>query len=352
MFAQSPRATGVYVAPVQSQLFTDTVEALGTLKANENVVLTATVTELVTAVNFTDGQRVTQGDVLVQMDDSEEVAQLAEAQSRVQEAQLQVNRLAPLIDRGSASKRAYDESVSDLNAAKARARAAQSRIDQRRIVAPFDGVVGLRNTSAGALLQPGVMVTTIDDDRTMNLDFSVPEVFLSTLTPGLAIQAAADAYPERLFQGSVASVDARVDPITRSVVARARIDNADLSLKPGMLMRVELAKNPRQALVVQEEALIMDGRRVFVLVAVERDDQWIAEKRQVEVGARRKGEAEIISGLSANDKVITHGTQKAKDGAAIEVLAIENDNQPLSELLQQQKVKANSPINATAQRES
>jgi len=342
----------VYVAPVVQSEFVDTVEALGTLKANENVSLAATVTELVTAVNFTDGQRVITGDVLIQMDDTEEIALLEEEQSRVDEAQRQVDRFKPLISRGSVSELTYDQSVGALSAAKARLRAVQSRIDQRKIVAPFDGVVGLRNTSVGALLQPGSVVTTIDDDSVMNLDFAVPEVFLQSLVPGLKISATTSAFPDRTYIGEVASVSTRVDPITRSIVVRARIDNADRSLKPGLLMRVTLKRSPRQANVLQEEGIIADGRRNFVLVAVEKDGHIIAERREVQIGARRKGEVEILEGLVSGDLVVTHGTLKARDGSALNVLAVEENNETLVELIELHEVTDDTQANASAARKA
>jgi len=342
----------VYVAPVVQSEFVDTVEALGTLKANENVSLAATVTELVTAVNFTDGQRVITGDVLIQMDDTEEIALLEEEQSRVDEAQRQVDRFKPLISRGSVSELTYDQSVGALSAAKARLRAVQSRIDQRKIVAPFDGVVGLRNTSVGALLQPGSVVTTIDDDSVMNLDFAVPEVFLQSLVPGLKISATTSAFPDRTYIGEVASVSTRVDPITRSIVVRARIDNADRSLKPGLLMRVTLKRSPRQANVLQEEGIIADGRRNFVLVAVEKDGHIIAERREVQIGARRKGEVEILEGLVSGDLVVTHGTLKARDGSALNVLAVEENDETLVELIELHEVTDDTQANASAARKA
>lgn len=329
------KAVPVYAAAVKLSEFTDTVEALGSLKANENVSLASTVTELVTAVNFVDGQRVVKGDVLVQMDASEELAQLAEEQSRVNEAQRQVDRFKPLISRGSVSELAFDQSVGDLSAAKARLQAAQSRVNQRQIVAPFDGVVGLRNTSVGALVQPGVLVTTIDDDSSMKLDFSVPEVFLQTLKPGLKISATTSAYPDQVYVGEVASVGSRVDPSTRSIMVRARLDNAQRILKPGLLMRVVLQKSPRQAKVVQEEGIIANGKRNFVLLAVTNGGQTTAQRREVRLGARRKGEVEVLEGLEVGDLVITHGTLKAKDGSLVEVLAMEKNDEPLAELIKQ-----------------
>ncbi|MBX2834933.1 MAG: efflux RND transporter periplasmic adaptor subunit [Micavibrio sp.] len=337
--AQAPgaeqNATPVIVSVVEEKPFADEVEALGTLYANESVNLTSTVTELVTKINFEDNQKVTQGDILVEMDAAEELAELEEQKSFLNEAQRQVNRLAPLIKQGAASKSVLDESKREVLAAQARINAIQSRIDQRVIQAPFDGVLGLRQISVGALAQPGTKITTIDDTNVMKLDFSVPEVFLSTLTSGVEIKATTEAYPDEVFTGKISSVDSRIDPVTRSLRARALIDNAQGRLKPGLLMQVELQKNPRQTLVVPEEALIPEGSNTFILVVSTTGDKTTAERRKVELGQRQFGEVEILSGVKIGDKVVTHGTLRVRPGAPLEITATEKSNEPLNQLLNQ-----------------
>ena len=328
------QVTGVYVSAVKRLAIVDQVESLGSLSANEAVSLASTVTELVTEVNFVDGQRVNKGDLLVQLDASEELAQQAEEQARFQRAKRRVERFKPLIGRGAASEAALDDAKSEMQVAGARLNAIKSRIAQRRVSAPFDGVVGLRNISVGALTQPGMSITNIDDDSIMRLDFSVPEVFLGSLQIGSRVTATTIAFPGELYEGMVNSIDSRVNPVTRAIVVRARIPNSDFRLKPGLLMRVKLDKNLRQALVVQEEAIIANGQKKFVLLVVEEQDQYTAERRQVVLGARRKGEVEILSGLEIDDLVVTHGGIKVGDGSKIKILAEEKDNQTLSELLQ------------------
>ena len=329
------QVTPVIVSPVKQKSFSDKVEALGTLKANESVELTSTVTELVTTINFEDNQSVEAGTVLVEMDASEEQAELSEEQSVLAEAQRQVNRLTPLVKKGAASESILDESKREAQAAQARIKAIESRVNQRIVKAPYDGVLGLRNISVGALAQPGTLITTIDDISIMKLDFSVPEVFLSTLKPGVGIEATTEAYPEETFSGRISSVDSRIDPVTRSIQARALIDNASGKLKPGLLMQVELQKDPRETLVVAEEALVPEGSKSFVLVVVEGDGMTTVERREVTVGVRQFGEAEILNGLSEGEQVVTHGTLRARPGAPVKVTAVEDEDQPLSEMLEQ-----------------
>ena len=232
------------------------------------------------------------------------------------------------------AKSSVFERERELNTAKARLLGIQSRINQKRIVAPFNGVLGIRNISVGALAQPSMLITTIDDDSKMKLDFSVPEVFLSSLKVGLTIEAKASAYLNQVFKGTVTSVDSRVDPITRSVMARAVLNNDNRLLKAGMLMRVQLNKNPRQTLVVPEEALVTTGNENAVMLIQNAEN--VSVKRQiVELGERRKGSVEILSGLNEGQQVVTHGTLKIRDGALISIRAVEKDNESLSELLKQ-----------------
>ncbi|WP_395375218.1 efflux RND transporter periplasmic adaptor subunit [Marinicella sp. W31] len=336
-WAQNPTAqnkpTPVIVSTIAETSFVDEVEALGTLRANESVDLTSTVTELVTQVNFEDGQRVKKGDLLIQMNASEELAELAEENSRLAEAKRQVNRLNSLAATNAATESALDAQRSEVETAKARIQAIQSRVAQRTIVAPFDGVVGLRNISIGALAQPGTRITTIDDDTIMKLDFAVPARFLSVLQPGVTIEARARSYPDKVFSGNITSIDSRIDPVTRSIQVRAIIDNPDRLLKPGLLMRVTLQTNPRQTLVVPEEALTAVGDKSFVYVVKQDQQTHTVEQRSIKIGARRAGEAEVLSGLSASEQVVVHGTVRIRPGAAVKIVAEEKGDQPLQDLI-------------------
>ena len=334
--AQQP-PTPVFVTVVKEVHFVDKVEALGTLKSNKNIDIMSSVTELVTKINFNDGQRVNKGDILIEMDATEELALRVEEQSRINEARKQRDRLRSLFKRDAASESALDENERDLETAQARLKAIQSKIDQHILVAPFDGVVGLRNISVGALAQPGMRLVTLDDDSIMKLDFSIPEIFIATLKLGAKIQARTRVYPNRVFEGEISSIDTRVDPVTRSVITRALLDNSENLLKAGMLMQVVIDKNPRQALIAPEEAIITSGNDSFVLLIDASDKVTTVKKQPVTLGARRKGDVEILSGLSAGQQIVTHGVTRAKPGAPVVIKAVESDNESLTDLLQQQK---------------
>lgn len=339
VFAQqqkgAARVQPVIVQVAKTDHFVDRVEALGTLRANETITVTATVTETVTAVNFDDGQRVEKGDILVEMTRGEEAAALDAEQATVEEAKRQLERLRPLVKSGAASKSVLDERQREYETARARLAGVQSRISDRIIIAPFSGVVGLRQVSPGAVLQPGMKITTLDDDSVMKLDFSVPEIFLPVLQPGLEVVATSAPFGDREFRGQIYSVDSQIDPVTRSIMARALVPNDDRLLKPGLLMSVTLLKNPRQALVLPEEAIIPEARRNYVFVATSAGDPATVSKREVRIGARRPGDIEILDGIAAGDLVVTRGAMNMSDGAAVRIVARQEGDENLSELLEQ-----------------
>ncbi|NCC27756.1 MAG: efflux RND transporter periplasmic adaptor subunit [Gammaproteobacteria bacterium] len=312
-------AVAVLVEEVRSVPWTERVEALGTLKANESVNITANVTETISAIHFDDGQRVKEGDILVELTSVEQHALLDEAQVRVGEADRQYARVKALVAQGAASESLLDERKRDLDTARAVLTAIESRLSDRLIKAPFDGVLGLRNVSRGTLVEPGDTITTLDDDSFMKLDFTVPSVFMTALQPGLRIEARAHAYGDRVFEGVVRGVDSRVDPVTRSIQVRALIPNPERTLKPGLLMQVELLIDPRDALVVPEAAILHQGQNHFVQIVVEGEKGLTSERRQVRIGTRKPGLVEVREGLAEGDRVIVHGHLKARPGQPIEI---------------------------------
>lgn len=331
---EADTATKVIVSQIEDQTFKDQVEALGTLRANESVELMSTVTEHVKAIHFDDAQRIRKGTLLLEMKIEEELAALEEQNAILEEAIKQVKRFTPLIAKGAVSKTNLDNAKLEVAKANARINAIKAQMDERRIVAPFDGLIGLRNISVGAMLGSGTTIATIHDDRVMKLDFSLPSLFLSTLKTGIKIKAKTDAFPKKVFYGEISHIDNQVDPITRTISVRALIDNADHSLKPGLLMQVTLKTNVRQALVIPEEALIPKGNKNFVLVVIEKEKIKTVEKRLVETGVREPGKVEVLSGLLAEDLVVIHGTMKAKPGKPIIIKAIQKEDESVIELIE------------------
>ena len=335
--ANSQQPAPVIVKKVVYDRFHDRVEALGTLRAKESVELTATVAETVTAIHFEDGQRVEAEDILVEMTNEEEHALIEEELSNITEAKVQYGRIKALVERGAASAAELDQRRRDYETAKARLRALESKMRDRLVIAPFSGKIGLRNISVGTFIEPGDMVATLDDDSVMKLDFSIPSIHLATLKEGLEIKAVSPAFPERTFNGTVSGIDSRVDPATRSIKVRALLPNPEYRLRPGMLMRVELLKNPRDVLVVPEESLVQAGRESAVWTVDRSLTPPIAARRQVTIGARRPGEVEVLAGLKAGEFVIVHGTLRAREGHPVQVIAEDEGDEPLARMLARKK---------------
>jgi membrane fusion protein (multidrug efflux system) len=326
-----PPAPEVIVAEVMRERIADRVEALGTTRANESVVLTSRVAETVRRLRFEDGQAVQAGDVLVELTSDEEDAQLEEAKSRVREARRQFRRVRDLAEKNQAAQSQLDERRREVETAEARLDAIEARLADHLITAPFDGVLGLRQVSPGAYVEPGTVITTLSDLSMIKLDFSVPATYLGVLRPGLPIVARSRAYEDRAFEGSVSYVNTEVDPITRSVLVRALLPNPERLLRPGLLMTVVLQKNPREALVIPEAALIPRGRDNDVIVI---GAEGQVSPRRVRLGLRLPGRVEILEGLSEGERVVTHGGFKLRPGQRVTVRALEREGDTLERLLE------------------
>lgn len=325
--------TPVILGAVKKQAMSDRIEALGTLTANESITVSSQVTEVITHIHFDDGQRVKSGDVLAEMTNNEEHALLKEAEALVQEAEEQLQRASPLARKGITSDSQLSERRRDFHAASARLEAVKSRISDRIIKAPFDGVIGLRKISVGALVEPGTEVATIDDDSQMKLDFTIPATFLPSVSIGLPITAKATAFGERQFKGQVSSIDSRIDPVTRSIVLRAIIANPDGILRAGALMTVEIFRNPREAVVVSENAIVARSKHTYVYVVDPEAEAPVAKRREVSLGARQTGIVEVLDGLKVGELVVTDGTLRVRPDGSVKILAIEKAEEPLSDLL-------------------
>jgi membrane fusion protein (multidrug efflux system) len=257
--------------------------------------------------------------VLVELDGEQARADLAVAQAALTESSSQLQRSRELY----ATKVLSDQQIEQIEAThaanQARVASARSRVSDTVIRASFSGRVGLRRVSVGSLVEPGTVITTLDDASTIKLDFTVPETVVASMKPGLDLEARSVAYPGLTFTGRVASVDSRVDPQTRSVIVRAVVPNDQGLLKPGMFLNVRLTRGEADVLVVPEESLVPEQGDVYVYVV---GDGNVA-KRRIQTGQRRVGTVQVTAGLEPGELVVTEGTQKLRDGASVEVVASE-----------------------------
>ncbi|MGE5538841.1 MAG: efflux RND transporter periplasmic adaptor subunit [Gemmatimonas sp.] len=312
----SDRSIPVVVASARIGPVIETYGAIGNASANEAVVITSKVTGLVKAINFKEGDNVAAGTVLVELDDRELKANLLAAEADVRNARQNYDRTARLAKSENAPQARVDELRAALDSAQARAEATRARLADMTIVAPFSGRLGLRRISVGTLIQQGTVITTLDDASIIKMDFSVPEKLLANVAPGQTVVARTDAFPDRHFTGTVKTVDSRIDPTTRAFEVRAEIPNGDGTLKPGMLLTLELTLAKRDAVVlIPEEALVPQGTKQYVFTV----ENGRARRKEVEIGTRMKGTVEIRSGLEADAVVLIGGTQRVRDGTPVRV---------------------------------
>ncbi len=315
----------VKAEPASSMRFVERVEAVGTARANEQVTVSAPVTERIVRLNFDDGDYVTRGQTLAVLAQSEESAELREAQARAREAGQQLARIETLRERGFATKSNLDQQVAAAASARAQASRVQATIGDRTVRAPFSGWVSLRNISAGAVVNAGTEIATISDVSLIKLDFSVPETLLPAIRPGLTIEARSAAYPDQPFRGQVATVDPVVDPNTRAAMVRARLPNPDRKLRPGMLLTVGIETAPRLSLSVPELAVIGEGDSRFVYLV---GADGTAKRQQVRTGLRQGGRIEILDGLQPGQQVVTEGVVKVADGMKVRLAGAQNSQAP------------------------
>lgn len=313
----------VTVTDVRAEPWQDTLEAVGTARSSESIVISSKISERVQSIAFESGQAVRAGDVLVRLDTGGDTADLEAARTAYREAQRQYQRQQELAGDRLVPVSSVDAQRAARDAAQARLQQASARVADRVIVAPFDGVLGLREVSPGQLLSPGTPITTLDATAVMQVDFAVPEVWLSQVRSGLVVEATTDAWPAERFRGEIASVDSRIDVATRSVMVRATVANPDGRLLPGMLMAVAVLRPAREALVLPEIAVQQNGADSFVYRV---GTDGTAERVVVRVGSRAPGRVEVREGLSAGDRVVVDGAVKLRPGQPLQVAVTEPDS--------------------------
>lgn len=308
------RATPVITTVVQPRPFSETVRAVGTVQAREHITVTAKVSEIVDRVHFESGQEIARGAPLVTLSGQQQRAALAEAQATAEEAQRMLARNQQLAEQQLIARSQLDTQRATRDSANARVAQIRAQLNERVVRAPFSGVLGIRQVSPGALVTPGTAIATLDDIARVYVDFPLPEAHLSRLSSGMRLRGTTSAWPERVFEGTVSTVESRIDAATRAVNVRADFANSERLLRPGMLVNVELFQAERQALLVPEIAVVQVGRETFVWTV---DGEDKVAQQTVVVGSRVDGMAEITEGLSAGMRIVVDGTGKLRAGMTI-----------------------------------
>lgn len=318
-----PRSqVSVKVSQVTESKIHTVLEFIGTAVSNESVDITSSVAQKVTEINFSDCDFVKKGDVLVRQNIDKQKTVKKQAEINLHEQQRELARITALKKRKVIADKEFDLQNTRVQDAQAKLAEVEEEIRERTIVAPFDGMLGIRKVSVGALLSPGTVITTIDDIKKIKVDFSVPEKYLSLISTGCKIEVTSIALPGKKFVGTVQAVSPRISSTSRSISVRGIIENNDYLLRSGMMLNVTIEMQDRNAIQVQESAILNVGEKHYVYVV---DSQNKAKQREIEIGERRDHLVEVTKGLTSSDRVIIDGVVKISDGDVVKISETESD---------------------------
>jgi membrane fusion protein, multidrug efflux system len=315
---QSPAAIVVEAAPVVTGTVIEDLRAVGTLAANENVVISAEISGRISRIAFGEGQAVKSGDVLIELDDTVLKAELDKVRSDLSLARANRERALTLANQGAGTQRARDETEAAYQAQLANIALAEARLQKAVLIAPLSGIVGLRTVSVGAYVTPGQRIVELSEVDTLKVDFRVPELNAAQIRVGQKILITADAVPGASFEGSIYAIDPIVDINGRAIRLRARVPNRDGRLSPGFFARIRIVLEQRpNAVLVPESAIIPSDTKTLVYRVV----NGRAVQTEVVIGQRLPGQVEIRNGLSANDMVVSAGHQRLREGSTVQITA-------------------------------
>lgn len=308
----------VEVGRVQAMRLEEDTQAVGTLRSRQGVMLKPEVSGRIARLGFHDGQRVRSGQLMVQLDDTLQLAQLRQADAQAGIARTNLQRNRELVAQNFISQSAVDQSAANLDVAEAQVALAKAQLARMRIVAPFDGVVGIRSVNVGDYVKDGADLVNIEDLSSVWVDFRLPERYMARLKPGQEVEVTLDALPDRQFTGRVDALDSTLDANGRSVLVRARLANAGGQLRAGMYARARVVFEVRErALVVPEEALVPVGDKQYVFKVVDGPDgNKMARRIEARIGQRVPGKVELLDGVKDGDIVIVAGQARLARGDA------------------------------------
>ena len=320
-------AIPVEAAIVKQDTLVRNIVAVGSLLANEEVILRPEFEGKVVNIHFMEGEKVSKGDLLVSLDDSIYKAELKQADARLVLSEANIKRISSLRKKGLSNQQEEDTALSELAVNKASQILARTRLEKMVIHAPFDGTIGLRSISEGDYLTRGQDIVTLIDSNPIKLEFRIPEIYLSEVSIGQTVTVSVDAFRGESFTGEVYAIAPEVDVTGRSFMVRAKIPNEDSRLVPGMFAQLELVLERKpDTLLIPEAALMPAGDKQYVY----RIADGKAVRTEVSLGIRKKDMVEVVSGLEAGAQVITAGQMKIMDGSKVQPLGGDTGADPAS----------------------
>lgn len=318
-------AVTVETANARASTTTADMRAVGTLLSDESVQIASEIAGRVAEITFKEGSEVKEGDILLKLDDVLAKAELADAEARFELAKSNLDRARALSRTGNVTDKARDEAVATFETGNAARELARARLEKHVIKAPFSGVIGTRRISVGAFVSVGAPLVNLEKIDALKVDFKAPERYLAAIAIGQKIEVTVDALPGEEFTGEIYSIDPLVDVNGRSLQIRARLNNPDLKLRPGLFARVLIkGQISRQVVLVPESAVVPRGGETFVFTVA----NGKATEAKVKLGERKSAEVEILEGLEPETMVVTAGQQRLRNGSAVEVLASTGSTQP------------------------
>jgi membrane fusion protein, multidrug efflux system len=321
--AFAPKPTAVAVEAAKTEDWPPELTAIGTLRAYQGVIIAPQAAGVVTGKHFESGQDVQTGDLLINIDDSVEQADLANGLAQLKNAEATLARQKTLVAQGNTPQSTLDAAIAARDSAAATVERTRAVIAQKAIKAPFAGRLGLRNVDLGQYVAVGTPLTTLQQLDPIYVDFPAPEEALRSLAVGQAARMTVDAIPGREFEGKIEAIDARVSAESRNVTARATFANPDRKLLPGMFANLTVTTGkPASVLTVRRTAIVYSlyGNNVFVAKAAphareqgavsDKASGLIVDRRFVKVGAARGERIAIEDGLKAGEQVVTAGQIK------------------------------------------
>jgi membrane fusion protein (multidrug efflux system) len=314
----------VEVGRVEAMVLEDDAQAVGSLRSHQGVMLRPEISGRVAQLGFRDGQRVRRGQLLVQLDDTLQQAQLKQAQAQASIARTNLQRNRELVAQGFVSQSAVDQSAAALEVAEAQVALAEAQLARTRIVAPFDGIAGIRAVDLGDYVKDGADLVNVEDLSQVWVDFRLPERFIARVRAGQAVDVTLDALPGQRFRGLVDALDSVIDANGRSLLVRARIENPGGVLKAGLFARTRIVFARRErALVVPEEALVPQGDRQWLVKVVDGPDGKVSKRVEARLGLRVAGKAEVLDGVAAGDLVVTAGQARLMRGDGVPLRVVD-----------------------------
>lgn len=311
-FGVPVRAVAAARQPIEEKL-----ALVASLQVNESIQVKSEADGTVAEVNFTEGQPVTNGQLLVKLDTRKLDAAVAEAEANFRLAEANRQRAESMLQNRTIAQQEFDQAVATFEASRALLDLVREQRREAAIVAPFSGIAGERHVSPGQVIGRDVVLTTLVDIDPIKVEFRVPERFLGELHLGQTIAFRVPAYPGEAFRGEVYFIDPQVDMTTRTVLVKARQDNADGRLRPGMFGNLDLILQVKpEAVIVPESAIVADGDQTFLFIV---DDAQTAQRVEVTVGTRLAGAVEVTAGLAGGEMVIVEGLQKVQPGVPVTV---------------------------------